>query len=545
MKVDSSEDLGKSKYFDVTEEEDEDEEYFPIKSMEIENEWINNDSEIMKESKGTISPYFGNAQKNSSSENIRFISPIQEKRETETNSSCNANTPKINRSILNELLPTQVQLESNNSESEFYFFNDKIYGILFKGCCIVWALWSFLLINSKSMTSPTERLYEITGWFVCLLLVGLAMTAIWAKLLAEQTEAVVYGLMITLPVGFGFLGLTAFSHWYILSGLVSVVISAILSLTIYLNRQNLKNTVEIVHNAAIFIQATPKVYSLLLKIVSLYVVFVIVWLMAFVRLFSSSNSLISTIISQIFFIFTLIWFGAVLSTSQKFIIATWVRSWMDQTEDLESSDSNRNTRTFFNDETFGTICLAAGLLSLAKITRIVGKGVHLSGKVISQTIPFSGILSNFFSWIVSLISIAERFMQRFTDFSIYFLAISDDFNFNFIDSCRQMSQVLSGHVGLAVTTDTTAQLLLTFSTVLISFISTVLILFIAKSHVAWSSGVLIGLLAAAVTGFISNVYTSAIDATFLCYVMDLKRPERLGLIKNEIQDAFSTKLSAV
>ena len=534
-------DLEKSNYFDIEEEEED-----------MENEWISKDQHQQRittmdqfDFKNGNSPYFGLARKDSSSENVRFVSPP-----ISSSNLSKGTTPKMDRSILNELLPTQVQLESDATNSgcegktEFYLLNDKIYGHVFKGCLIVWALWSTYLISSESATS-TQNLPEIVTWFVLLLILGLAMTALWAKVLAEQTKSVVYGLMLAVPGGFGVLGLVAFSHWYLASGIVSCSIAAILTAALYFNKSNLRNTVEIVHSAAIFVQATPKIYGLVLKVVAVYVAFTVIWLMAFIRLFNTKNTLMFTLISQSYFIFMLIWFGAVASTAQKFIIATWVRSWMDHIEDTVNDQNQNKSNSLFSadDGTFGSICLAAGLLSLAQITRIAAKSVHFSGKAITKIVPFSWTISAFSSWLVTLISVAERFLQRFTDFSLYYLAISDVNGF--VNSCREMSRAVDGHIGLAITTDSTALLLLTFSTALISFSSTALILFLAKSHVSWSSGVLIGILSASVTGFISNVYLSAIDATFLCFLIDVKRPEMIGKIDNEIQSAFSSKLSKV
>ena len=173
--------------------------------------------------------------------------------------------------------------------------------------------------------------------------------------------------------------------------------------------------------------------------------------------------------------------------------------------------------------------------------KITAKSVHFTSKTLGKFIPCSGLISEILNWAFSLIFVAEKFMQRFTDFAVYNLALSHESD-GFLDSCKQLGRFLDGHLQLAVTTDTTAQLLLSFSTILISFASTALILLIAKNHVTWSSGLLIGLLAASVTDFISNIYTTAIDSMFLCYVMDLQKPERAGKIDPKIQEAFATKL---
>lgn len=415
------------------------------------------------------------------------------------------------------------------------WIDDKIYGQVFKACFIIWFLASLLLISSKPAAVAGDKMAEVTGWFACCLVLGLALTAVWARVLAEQTEVVVYGLMMAVPTGFALLSLFFFSHFYILTGAAFTVISALLSAVIYFNRRTVKTTVQIVHSAAIFIQSTPKVYGLVMKIVTGYVLFVLIWLTAFTRLFNTKNWTFM-FVSQVSFVFMLIWFGSVLSTVQKFLIATWVRSWMNKTDD----DNNEKAETkLMNENSFGTICFAAGLLTAAKMIRIVGKGTQFTVKTLSRFTPGGGIISSLFSWILSLIYAAESLMQRYTDFVVYYLAVSG--TEGFMNSCRGLSQAIDGHLGLALTTDMTAQLLLKFSTVLISFGSTALIIFISKSHINYYSSILIGLLSSSVMDFVSNTYTSAIDATFLCYVMDLKRVDRE--IDNKIHEAFSSKLS--
>lgn len=524
-----------NEYFDVKDEieEAEEEQYFPVQSMIIENEWIS--SEEHRQMKSTEeSPYFGNVKINFD-ERLRFISPLQQPTNNESPKLSPETSPKINRSILNELLPTQVQLEQVEEESSSVWINDKIYGQVFKGCLIIWFLWSFLLISSKPATNSSDNMAEVTGWFSCCLILGLALSVVWAKILAEQTGAVVYGLIIAVPTGFAVLSLLSFSHFYILTGSGFAIISAVLSLAIYLNRKTMRTTVDIIHSAAIFIQATPKVYGLVMKIVAGYFFYILIWLSAFSRLFNYKNWTFM-IVSQISFIFMLIWFGSVLSTVQKFLISTWVRAWMNKTDDFE-----KNEAKLMNEKSFGTICLAAGLLTAAKMTRLIGKGTEFTVKTLTKFTPGGGIISSFFSWILSLISTAERMMQRFNDFVIYYLAVSE--TEGFLNSCRGLSQAIDGHLGLALTVDSTAQLLLMFSTILISLISTALILFLFKAHINYYSSILIGLLSASVMDFVSNTYTSAIDVTFLCYVMDLKRADRK--IDNQIHEAFSSKLSAV
>ena len=537
-----------NEYFDAKDDDEEEgfnenfkkgqeEEYFPVQSLMIENEWISPEErqkqqqELMNED----SPYFGNAKINSE-ERVRFISPILQPEKAESPK----NSPKINRSILNELLPTQIQLDTGENFGDdgecSMLMNDKIYGHVFKGCFVIWLLASLLLINSKPGLVISDNITGIIGWFSCCLVLGLAMTAIWARVLAEQTEAVVYGLMFAVPAGFALLAIFSFSRLYVLSGSVLMLFSAVISAAIYFNRRRLRTTVDIVHSAAIFIQATPKVYGLVIKIVSGYVLFLFIWLSAFMRLFTNSSWTLM-FFEQFVFVLMLVWFGAVLSTVQKFLIATWVRDWMNQTEDSDGKEAEK----LMDEKSFGTICLAAGLLALAKMTRLVGKGTQVTVKTITRFAPGSGIIAEFFNWILTLISAAERFMQRFTDFVVYYLAVTE--TEGFINSCRGLSNAVDGHLGLALTTDTTAQLLLSFSTVLISLTSTAVILFVAKTRINHYSSVLIGLLSASVMDFVSNTYTSAIDATFLCYVMDLKKTDRV--IDKKIHESFSAKLSSV
>lgn len=477
------------------------------------------------------SPYFGNVR--IESDKVRFISPIQK-----PDNNIQEASPKINRSILNELLPTNIgssQIFEGDGESRiFSALNDKLAGWIFKASLLIWTVISiYLIVTTKTVSVP--GLAQITGWFGALIVLGLGLSALWAKLLAEQTETVVYGLMLMVPGGFLVLGLHSLRHFYLLTGAVFVMISALVSAAVYFNRENMKNTVEIVRNSAIFLQANPQVYAFTLKVIAVYVVFLYVWLKAFLALSSGpfSFSFFLTIAS----LFMLIWVSSVLGVAQKFLIAAWVRNWMDAIEDASGIEEAAKAK-LKDEEVFGTICLAAAILSVAKLIRITAKGTQLMIKSMNSFVPFSG----FASWLMTMFSMAEALMQRFTDFTIYYLAVSGEKK-GFIECSRALVRAIDGHVNLAVTTDATAQILLTFSTVLISFASTSIIVFFARGSLTWTSSALIGLLAVSITGFISTIYTASIDACFLCYVLDLKRADKAGRIDSNIQSAFESKLT--
>jgi hypothetical protein len=518
--------------------------FYPVQSMTLNensiinnNEWI--DKEFQNDSNHRPSPYFESAQINKD-EKVRFISPI-----LENNNAQDRGEAEIGRSILNELLPTQVQFESNesnfSSREKFmqYFENDAFFGQLFKAMLISWLIFSvYVILKTDGNGLASDKLPVTIGWFICLLGFGLGLSAVWAKILAEQTEFVVYGLVFGLPAGFAFLAMTAISHWFIASGLILAGISVFLFGAIWLNRQNYQTTVEIVRTSAIFIQATPKVYTLLFKTAFAYTAFVIIWLMEFSRLFGALSSVPFTI-SAVLHIFLLLWVGGVLVTLQKFIIAKWVRSWMKRVDDDFASQEDESLG-ILDQYSFGSICLAAGIISVAKCIRLVSKSIHFTLRSTERIIPTSGLFADFCGWLVSLMSAAERILQRFTDFSIYYMAVGEVKGF--MNASRGLNQAISGHWALAVTTDSTSQLILTFSTTLIALASTALVLTVAKTYISWSSSILIGLLAVSVTDFVSTTFTSAIDASFLCYLLDLKDPNRAGKLNPKLQSAFSSKL---
>lgn len=584
---------------DQSNDAEENEQFYPVHSMIIENEWINTEKITISESESitqtlkvtdkseyninnfdnvnenddsfnNASPYFKAARINKNEdENIRFISPLP--KNSSPNSSPNSsklksnfhneNIPNINRSILNELLPTQVQLDweggddEGEGETSRWFKNDKVYGLIFKISLTIWTFFIIYLTFYKSSSFPLlpplekDKILEKVGWFGLLLVIGLGVSAGWARVLAEQTETVVYGLILTIPTGFIGLGFFAFSHWYLVAGFVCLMLAGLLLAVVWNNKNNLQVTVEIVRTAAIFIQSTPKIYTLVLKIVAIYSGFVLIWLLGFIQLFDNNMnwSFILTTSMKFLFVFMLLWVGAVLSTIQKFTIATWVRSWMNNTED-QLNNNNLNDEIIkiklLNENYFGSICLAAGILSTAKLIRFVTRTFHFSIKATGNFLNFGGLISEFIGWILSLIIAAERLIQRFTDFSIYYLAIENNVE-GFFSASQGLGKILNGHIGLALTADSTAQLLLTFSTILISFTSTALLIFITKTQISWTTSALIALLAASVTDYVACTYTSAIDATFLCYLMDLRKKDCAGKINPQIHAAFSSKLESV
>lgn len=579
-----------------SEGEEEDEEFFPARSNIIIDgaEWITEKEDfppILKSSccsNGNVkilnttnimpnetsnSPYFEAPRMSSKAESepIRFVSPVIQSNTIDKKQ--NVNIEQENRifgesagSILDELLPTQVQpfrgvgLMGNNNDDRYAKYNDKFFSSLFKlsfllwGCC---ALVLFLSSSTDSKIPGTGTLYkaigETCGWFGILLAVGLALSAVWAKVLAERTETIVYGLMLAVPAGFAGLAIFSMSNLGGIFGFITIgclfLFSGISGLIIWLNRKNLEITVEVVRTAAIFVQATPQLYGLVGRTVAVYGVFVLVWMLSFAKLLQMKWVMWSFVL-QLFYVFMLLWTGVVLSTMQKFVIGSWVRGWMDQVEDGSERIVDESSTGVFTEE-FGTVCLASGILAVARLIRLCAKVAHLT--LTSVVDSKYGPISWMSRWMLSMIGLMERLVERYTDFSIYYIAINKsgsgndndnegDVSITFWEGCSAVGRILQRHSILLITTDFTAQMLLKFSTILIGFISSALLYIFAHKYMTWTSGLLMVFLTASLTDFVASVYTAAIDASFLCYLSDLERVEKAGKIDGQIHSAFSAKL---
>lgn len=89
-----------NEYYDAKDEEEdkyekdyvEEDKYFPIQSMMIENEWISPE-EHKKMKSHDESPFFGNAKINSD-ERVRFISPLQKPTKKQSPKLSPENSPK-------------------------------------------------------------------------------------------------------------------------------------------------------------------------------------------------------------------------------------------------------------------------------------------------------------------------------------------------------------------------------------------------------------------------------------------------------------------
>lgn len=404
-------------------------------------------------------------------------------------------------------------------------------------------------VRDGLLKSPTlyRVVMESAKAFTSVITFSLGISIVLALMMQKFTESVVYCLVGFIPASCGMVTLWALIEFFhndpgssighaylyvvVLLGFIGTLASSTL---IYLNRAAIQKTVKLTKTTAFILASNPTVYFASLMILVCYLAFVSVWTVLFAHLMLLGH--VETIekpelikyfqlsswsyLLQTYFVFMLVWSTSIFSNVQKAMVSGVVSRWYFYHEDpayaTETSPAIDALQEALS-KYFGQICLGSLVIAGVRSVRLCFWAYRKATSRIQGRIA-SSVLSG----ISSIVLFLEKLVEHVTDYAVYYVALSGE---SFCKSGRSVVRIFKRNAILGLTTDLIAQLIFSVTTIVVAILSGLasytFVSHALKSQYAWASGVLFGLLSWYILQLFADIYSDALDVTFLCYAIDL------------------------
>ena len=465
---------------------------------------------------GDESPYFHPAKATQSTA-VRFSSPVAQDAEC----TLAAEGWKLEQSILNEFMPTKMVPAADGQNATDQNYSERLAGWLFKACLAAYLILSFVLISAiRVVDSPVGRagsiynaLVSCFGWYIVSAVGGFALSLAWLQISAAAAELITYLCVFSIPSGWLVLGYwlwksggwgVGFGRLHLLA-VCSVIMSAVSLAVIRRQQAAVRSTVEIVQIASTLLKTHPSIYKQAAIIQAGQVMFSVYWLLAYTKLLLVSSRTWTCLVLHVFCFGVLLWSMMLMLATLKYKVGLLIsHAYARQPIDSVKTDS----------EHFGALCLSSLLVSAVKGLRI---GLASAQKTLAfgarrLNIPLVSTLS---SMIEGVLLGLEGITERYTDYTIYWMAHSGD---SFWSGSLNVLKLLRRNALMAFTTDYVAWIMYHGITWLLALVLTFAYVHYSSS---WVVGGLFGVSLMLTMQMPASILTSAIDAVLLQYALDV------------------------
>ncbi|KAF9109821.1 hypothetical protein BGX27_007158 [Mortierella sp. AM989] len=215
-------------------------------------------------------------------------------------------------------------------------------------------------------------------------------------------------------------------------------------------------------------------------------------------------------------IFVYMWTSAVLSNVQRVTLANVVSKWYFHRHEPFAYHSSKITEPALINATttlFGSICLGALFIAIVQFTAFA---LRSSAKKLKRS-SFS-----LFVFIATCFSIIEGLVENFNNYTLIYVGITGESLFS---AARSASKIFHRNLLWGLISDFLTKLILfiysTLLSLLTGFAAYVFATHTLKSPYGYVIGILSGIIPFYITRFFTHIMSITVDATFLCYAIDL------------------------
>ncbi|CAI2167806.1 19954_t:CDS:2 [Funneliformis geosporum] len=472
---------------------------------------------------------------------------------------------KVTNNTLSEgLLPT-TKIPPNQLSCVLHRkYKDPAFAILFGlGLIMMLTIGTFLIFTTNSYVlkdyshgSVFFAIRDSVGPLLFALFFSLIMGVIWILLLRSFTKIIVWGTLTAVPficfAIFIWTRVEAFSGALRDSGkpdpqddalavlsFIPLIIFIVYSIILFTHRKKIERTISLIQLAIDIVRDNPQMFWVSLKILTVYVLFTIMWLYVFSHVFLVGHMVQiasediwklepNTYLLILYFIFMYLWTSAVLSNVQKVTISGVIILhkfeynnilifcyFRNDYDDLDDSDRNKEVTdiSFLKATTvsFGTVCLGGLILSSIQI-------IKYFTDFLKKKFKNSSVLCCL-SWVLTFI---DGIIDNLNNYTLIYVGIYGE---NFCSSAHKTTKLFRGNLVSGLVSDFAAKSILYIGSIIIALICG-FATFIYATHTLQSPyGYVVGIIASIVPYYISQFYThimmNTVDATFVCYTIDL------------------------
>ncbi|KAG0356064.1 hypothetical protein BG005_005004 [Podila minutissima] len=262
----------------------------------------------------------------------------------------------------------------------------------------------------------------------------------------------------------------------------------------------------------------PDMFFVSFVLMLIHVVFTAIWLVFFARVFlighvdSSAGG--SWVLEGNFYpiaaylIFIYMWTSAVLSNVQRVTLANVVSKWyFHRSKTMEPALINATTTSF------GSVCLGALFIAIVQFSVFVLS--RTAKKLKDHSFPL-------FVFIATCCRVIQGLVEKFNNYTLIYVGITGE---SLFAAARSASKIFQRNLLWGLITDFLTKLVLfinaTMLSLLTGFAAYIFATHTLKSPYGYVIGILSSIIPFYITRFFTHIMAITVDATFLCYAIDL------------------------
>jgi hypothetical protein len=440
------------------------------------------------------------------------------------------NVDEYDRVLSYKLSSSATSLENNTSKERPVIVVNKMKDRTFILAYSI-SLGIFLVtgLGALEWTLPTKMYNKFVNTLVpelkAIMTVSMIVGLVWSWALSYFTRAVVYSMLLVVP---SFLFVTSIvvlvnSGTFIVP-LCLLLFSLILFGLFKLNKEGIDSTITIVKSAATVLRENLQIYFYSLSTTMIFIILVLGWLVLAAGIFNTSSMAL-----QLNALLVMIWTGSIIGNYQRGLIANCVVNWYYY------------KRTAFKPTKYiGQFCFAGLILSVVDLMRFLNWSVK---KTIEQF--KNGVIKSISSYCLSLATAFEAALAHFTQFSVLQVVISEG-ETSFYEASQHVYALFRRNILLTAINDMTASLIFAVTgacTALGSGLVWHTINMENDEAQSFMVPAIVALVTFMVLRFFTGIYSAAIDASFLCYSMDIDEGKEKQATNNGLAENSQERLA--
>ncbi|KAI7853320.1 plasma-membrane choline transporter-domain-containing protein [Circinella umbellata] len=388
-------------------------------------------------------------------------------------------------------------------------------------------------IEKHARGTTFKTISDSAGIMAIMVTSALVCGTIWIYILRTFTKPIVWITVVIVPVSLlGIFiwtiiesrqlpnidgGLTALSFLPLLSGLVFLKM-------IHGSKQQINKTIAVLELACDVLHYNPGIFVISILLLVVFILFTAIWMVLFNRLWligyldSGSTAWVvsdNAYFLAVFYIFVYLWTAAILSNMQRFALSAVTAQWYFHRHEPAKSHQDKAWKSALvraASSSLGTIVLGSLILSIVQSLQLVAQYIRKNFK---QSWPLMGIVSLILGYIEGLIS-------QINHYTISLAGITGE---SFYSSAKSSTKIFRRNLLSGLLGDLLTKTILYIGSLVVALSSGFAVYIFATHNLRSSHGFIVGVLATVVPLYVSRFFSytmmSIVDATFLCYAIDL------------------------
>ena len=355
-------------------------------------------------------------------------------------------------------------------------FRDIFFGLVFL-CCFAIMTISGILACCFTQRIEEDAYISDTIWLTMqksktlltfIVVFAIIVGALWIQILQRFVKPLTWTMIILIPAGCislsGWTMYSAFSgrfrasgrydpqdDWLIFASLVAFLAGAAFSVFLWKRRSDVEKSVHILTLSCMVLQDNPSMFAASFALMMGYVLFCIMWLAFFTRLFLMGNitrmgdgavkwiPTPGTALLALFFVFMFFWTSSIFTNVQRAMLAGVTCEWYFHRHDQARQVVRETLRSETNNAvlsieslkravtfSFGSMCLAGLVLASIQIIQVIAAFLRRRN------------LPQFLTFIVASFNALEKLVDGVNSYAIIYLSMTGD---DFHTAALQVTQI--------------------------------------------------------------------------------------------------------